>query len=215
MRGVKCSTGRDVDCDESARPPGERACHLVAGCKPCDATFAIPHAVAGATIVPLGHVVTYQCEQSFALAGGQTFFEGRCAINGHGPDTRIELLPSLLRGCVGWERSPWSACGERCGPSIRKRQVSCSSANETDCDVSLTPPAKEECIDYSGCAPWLQGKWSSCSAVCGPGTQTRSVECPAGSHCDGQSRPGSVCLGGGPLVRLRLRLPAPVAQRQL
>jgi cysteine-rich repeat protein len=118
-------------------------------------------------------------------------------------DCRNESLVCSRGGCLP---RPASTCGnnvqeegEACDDGNRKDDDGCSA------DCQLDPPecgngvieSGEECDDHNkapddGCSPsceiesppppqWVTGDWSACSATCGSGTRTRSVQCRSGA----------------------------------
>jgi len=121
-----------------------------------------------------------------------------CMIREQGPQTEM-MLPksSMLRGCIGWELSQWSVCAHGCGAVVRQRTVQCSVDTVADCDSLKMPNDHEACEDYSSCKAWVTGTWTTCSSVCGAGTQRRAVHCPAGKRCDIRSPPPheKACIG--------------------
>ncbi|XP_046998769.1 papilin isoform X1 [Schistocerca americana] len=82
-----------------------------------------------------------------------------------------------------WIPGEFSDCTVTCGGGFQVRNVSCIRRKDglvvpNDlCDPSLEPRRNESC-GTDPCLPeWSVGDWSSCSATCGGGVQTRPVYC--------------------------------------
>eukprot|EP00237_Pycnococcus_provasolii_P001804 CAMPEP_0119205734 /NCGR_PEP_ID=MMETSP1316-20130426/40033_1 /TAXON_ID=41880 /ORGANISM="Pycnococcus provasolii, Strain RCC2336" /LENGTH=387 /DNA_ID=CAMNT_0007202123 /DNA_START=371 /DNA_END=1530 /DNA_ORIENTATION=+ len=83
----------------------------------------------------------------------------------------------------------WSSCSATCGGGTETRSVTCKQSDGQSVSDSYCSDSKpsisqscntQECLTYS----YSTGLWSSCSATCGGGTETRSVTC---KQSDGQS----------------------------
>lgn len=86
-----------------------------------------------------------------------------------------------------WQTAPdpGSVCSVPCGGGVRYLNVWCEAvdANGKDikqvdnslCDQSSKPASSETCNTQA--CQWITGDWSSCSAPCNGGTQTRSATC--------------------------------------
>ncbi|XP_052279811.1 A disintegrin and metalloproteinase with thrombospondin motifs 7-like isoform X4 [Dreissena polymorpha] len=96
--------------------------------------------------------------------------DAHCDINMKPP--AIEDCNSYL--CLEWTALEWGECSSECGPSVRRRQVSCP--NEGHCDPHYKPISEEQC-DTLPCIMWVAGQWSSCTRGCGGGEQLRVVQC--------------------------------------
>jgi hypothetical protein len=102
---------------------------------------------------------------------------------------------------LSWSVQDSGVCSKPCGSGSRYVKYSCVGTNSSGTSVSAPP---NQCIaelgpDPSGEVPcntdpcqWTAGPWSSCSTPCGPGTQTRTVNCENGNA------PNSVCSGAEP-----------------
>jgi hypothetical protein len=92
----------------------------------------------------------------------------------------------------GW--CGWSSCSAPCGGGTQTRSCSCPSPSGGGANCtgsSLQNCNTQACTSYF----WNTGGWSSCSASCGGGTQTRSVWCQGS---DGGTYPDGNCGGGKP-----------------
>ncbi|XP_011333048.1 protein madd-4 isoform X2 [Ooceraea biroi] len=100
-----------------------------------------------------------------------------------------------------WMSGEWSACSASCGGGSRTRSVFCieENGNETTklpdhkCGGTHKPRTQETCNTVS-CPMWETDKWSECSASCGTGIRTRTIECRDGvgaisGDCDPAERP--------------------------
>ncbi|NXM53236.1 PPN protein, partial [Illadopsis cleaveri] len=94
-----------------------------------------------------------------------------------------------------WSYSSWSECSSECGGGFQTRLVFCTIDNEIYPDYmcrNKPQPDNNRTCGHQPCPQtkrWKTGEWSSCSATCGGGTQTRSVYCVS---FDGQSSQGVV-----------------------
>lgn len=92
-----------------------------------------------------------------------------------------------------WSAEDFGKCNVRCGGGIKTRTVVCKDKDgnvlgEEMC-TDTKPITQQEC-NTEKCASWVTGDWDACSAVCGGGTQTRTVQCldedgNAASNCEG------------------------------
>ncbi|XP_049815817.1 protein madd-4-like [Schistocerca nitens] len=86
-----------------------------------------------------------------------------------------------------WNYSEYQACSKPCGIGIRTREVTCihevtrGGSNTIIVPNSMCPqpppPNRQYCNIVDCPVKWHTGTWSKCSATCGGGTKTRSVEC--------------------------------------
>lgn len=100
-----------------------------------------------------------------------------------------------------WNTGAWSDCSAVC-EGMQTRSVQCwdnyNSIVVTDsfCNSSTKPATEQPCgaaCTYS----WVAGEWGECSEICGPGFQSRSVQCTkvetseavSESYCDSPSMP--------------------------
>uniref|UniRef100_A0A8C1IUL0 Thrombospondin type 1 domain containing 4 n=1 Tax=Cyprinus carpio TaxID=7962 RepID=A0A8C1IUL0_CYPCA len=89
-----------------------------------------------------------------------------------------------MKICSEWQiRSDWSPCSVPCGVGQRSREVHCVSnvgdiVADDECNMKLRPSDVENC-DAGVCTKsWFFSDWSAqCSADCGAGVRTRSVQC--------------------------------------
>lgn len=84
---------------------------------------------------------------------------------------------------VEWIETEWSSCDDHCGSQMQTRKAVCSDQNgnvfpNEACDQSRIPETTRMCPDLPTCTSlWFTSEWSSCSAKCGTGLQTRHVFC--------------------------------------
>lgn len=84
--------------------------------------------------------------------------------------------------------SNWTPCSVSCGCGQQTRNFSCIqnttsggqvtvslSHCENDPTVSCPPQERQQCEEY--CYEWTPKPWGSCSAICGPGEETRDIYC--------------------------------------
>ncbi|XP_029114318.1 papilin isoform X2 [Scleropages formosus] len=123
------------------------------------------------------------------------------SITGRGPTTEplvIELISqeenqgveyeyyisqSRAREGYFWSYGSWSECSKDCGSGYQSRLVFCAIDNEAYPDYlcsTLPRPLSNRTCNVQPCPQtrsWKMGEWSACSAPCGGGSQTRSVQC--------------------------------------
>ncbi|XP_021333676.1 A disintegrin and metalloproteinase with thrombospondin motifs 7 isoform X1 [Danio rerio] len=75
-----------------------------------------------------------------------------------------------------WNKGNWSACSTSCGLGAIWRTVSCSSGDESDCDLATRPVPARRCY-LRPCSAWNIGEWSKCSKNCGVGVKVREIQC--------------------------------------
>ncbi|XP_053769353.1 A disintegrin and metalloproteinase with thrombospondin motifs 7 isoform X2 [Desmodus rotundus] len=103
-----------------------------------------------------------------------------------------------------WWAGEWQPCSRSCGPGgLSRRAVLCIQSVGPEeqraleppaCKHLPQPPAESPCNFHVPCpASWAVGNWSQCSAMCGQGTQHRTVVCThdTGVPCDEAQRPAS------------------------
>ncbi|XP_039614103.1 ADAMTS-like protein 1 isoform X4 [Polypterus senegalus] len=83
-----------------------------------------------------------------------------------------------------WEYEGFTECSESCGGGLQEAVVVCLNqqtrqiVEEGLCTSHRRPPSLLKTCHPEPCPPrWEAGKWSSCSATCGVGLQTRDVVC--------------------------------------
>ena len=112
--------------------------------------------------------------------------------------------------CYQWSQSGFSACSVNCGTGSQTQTVQCvqsasgvsPGAQAADTFCTGTKPATQQ-----GCSPgacptaWVTGAFSSCTASCGGGVETRSVVCQQTQN-GAQSNVGDAyCTGTKPLTQ--------------
>ncbi|XP_036342960.1 LOW QUALITY PROTEIN: papilin-like [Rhagoletis pomonella] len=102
------------------------------------------------------------------------------------PPTEKECMLAPCEG-VDWIISEWSGCDE-CGQKTETRTAICATKSgkiypEEFCAPEV--PALSRPCESSKCKPkWFTSEWSTCSAACGKGVQSRIVIC---GEFDGKS----------------------------
>ncbi|XP_007890785.2 ADAMTS-like protein 1 [Callorhinchus milii] len=83
-----------------------------------------------------------------------------------------------------WEYKGFTECSESCAGGVQEAVVVCLNKQtretviESLCMIHRRPPQLLKACNLEPCPPrWEAGKWSSCSASCGVGLQTRDVIC--------------------------------------
>lgn len=93
-----------------------------------------------------------------------------------------------------WKIGEWTTCSKACGSGTQTRSVTCTNGLGADqpaatCTGSIgSAPATTQACNTVACLPnqWTKSAWSTCSQVCGGGTQTRTIGCqsPTGTPLD-------------------------------
>ncbi|XP_059393037.1 A disintegrin and metalloproteinase with thrombospondin motifs 7-like [Carassius carassius] len=88
------------------------------------------------------------------------------------------FMPSLSPSAspAHWKKGNWSACSTSCGLGAIWRSVSCSTGDESDCDLATRPVPARRCY-LRPCSAWKIGEWSKCSKNCGVGMKVRELQC--------------------------------------
>ncbi|KAI5104217.1 ADAMTS-like protein 3, partial [Silurus meridionalis] len=83
-----------------------------------------------------------------------------------------------------WEYDGFTECSEMCGGGIKEAVVIClnkqtrEASDESECVSTQRPLQLVQACNTEPCPPrWELESWSSCSATCGVGLQTRAVTC--------------------------------------
>ncbi|XP_036405240.1 papilin-like [Megalops cyprinoides] len=103
-----------------------------------------------------------------------------------------------------WSFGSWSACSRECGSGYQSRHVFCAIGNEVfpgHMCASLPRPHSNRTCNVHPCQQlysWSLGTWSSCSATCGVGTQSRSVWCVSQEVMHPRVVEDSFCTAAGP-----------------
>lgn len=99
-------------------------------------------------------------------------------------------------GTCGW--GAWSECSATCGGGVQSRYNSCNGTTQTQaCNTQACPlptPLPTPGAPTPQPSPCVFGGWSTCSASCGGGTQTRTDNCgnTQTQSCNTQECPCSV-----------------------
>ncbi|XP_062850198.1 ADAMTS-like protein 1 [Trichomycterus rosablanca] len=83
-----------------------------------------------------------------------------------------------------WEYDGFTECSKTCGGGMKEAVAIClnkqtrETADESECVSAQRPPELIRACNTEACPPrWEVEAWSSCSATCGVGLQTRAVTC--------------------------------------
>jgi len=106
----------------------------------------------------------------------------RRSCNTHSCPTK-PLTIGRFRRRRRWDIGPWSSCNTPCGVGEQYRLVRCLAIHRNRvlddrfCRHLPEPNRVQQCFPMS-CAPmWATSTWSSCSSICGSGTEYRGISC--------------------------------------
>ncbi|KAG9347311.1 hypothetical protein JZ751_004878 [Albula glossodonta] len=129
------------------------------------------------------------------------------------------LPPTPSRGGYTWSTGAWSACSRECGSGFQSRTVLCVMGGEVSSDqlcASMPRPSSNRTCNMHQCQEtysWSLGEWSTCSATCGRGSQTRSVHCVAHDGARSRVVDDSMCaMVSGPPPSLQVCEHMPCAE---
>ena len=107
----------------------------------------------------------------------------------------------------GWSYGSWTGCNATCGGGQQTRTALCmdittnQQADAVHCSDAQQPITSQPCnVQLCPSLQWLYGNWSDCSAACGGGVESRSVQCWDSVY--GQWYPNASCSAAlsSPLV---------------
>ena len=109
-----------------------------------------------------------------------------------------------------WNSTEWEGCDADCGEGGQEREVVCVQLaedggrvemNDSYCDTHARPSVRRACMANAQCLyEWRHTEWSTCSAECGEGVESREVYClevSSGetrvneSHCSAGTEPAT------------------------
>ena len=109
-----------------------------------------------------------------------------------------------------WNSTEWEGCDADCGEGGQEREVVCVQLtedggrvemNDSYCDTHARPSVRRACMADVQCLyEWRHTEWSTCSAECGEGVESREVYClevSSGetrvneSHCSAGTEPAT------------------------
>ncbi|CAI9731402.1 type-1 domain-containing 4-like [Octopus vulgaris] len=102
------------------------------------------------------------------------------------PEKRTHLIDenSNTVEFYDWKIAGFTECSRTCGGGIQQTRIVCVkiksqvTVTADNCNNSTVPAKQKVTCNTGPCQPsWQTGNWSSCSTSCGPGTQTRTIEC--------------------------------------
>jgi len=185
-REVRCSGGREADCETSLvpRPTSVRRCVETLGCAWQVSPWTECSGLCGNDGVQHREV---ECPGVGFDAGSEELIAA--AVVSRCPGSRpAESRACQVDSCSSWRLGEWSRCSATCGAGVQRRNVSCPDRTVPCLDPP--PPSSRRCIVNASCQ-WIPLEWSVCSSLCGWGWRTREVLCQ-GNGCPIRSRPNDV-----------------------
>ena len=157
---------------------------LTAGCNNQSCTYSWQSTAFGACSVDCGGGMQSRLSTcSRAINGGsQQMTAADCTS--HGLAAPVDSRSCNQQACdvYGWSYGSWAGCNVTCGGGLQTRAALCmdlttnQQADASHCDA--TPVTTQPCnVQLCPSLQWLYGNWSDCSADCGGGVQSRSVQC--------------------------------------
>ncbi|XP_048218195.1 papilin isoform X3 [Perognathus longimembris pacificus] len=185
----------DHMCQRQPRPADRRPCNLHR-CPQTKRWKTGPWAPCSASCGGGSQTRSVYCVSSDGAGGQEAMDEAHCAgLPGKPPSTQA----CNLHRCATWRAEPWGECSVTCGAGVRRRRVTCRSAQGSvlqavACALENRPPLSEPCV-REACPvhdqAWHVGPWSPCSKSCGSGMRRRQVVCARGppGHCGNRQQP--------------------------
>ena len=100
-----------------------------------------------------------------------------------------------------WDYSEWEPCTVSCGEGTQTRRPVCVGGSDNSSCLAHQKPDIEKRVCSRPCSifKWRTGEWTSCSASCGKGIQTRVVDCldwtdslVSNNFCEASQKPKDV-----------------------
>ena len=114
--------------------------------------------------------------------------DGKAQPSGLPSSFCTSTMPTTIQVCntqaCSWVQSAWSDCTATCGGGTQTKTLQCTDGNGAEqlpsvCAQTIGSVSSQEACNTAACLPaqWSAGAWSTCTAACGGGVQTRSVTC--------------------------------------
>ena len=139
--------------------------------------------------------------------GSQQMTAADCVAQGLPAPSDSEACNSQACDVYGWSYGSWTSCNASCGGGLQTRTALCmdvttnQQADAQHCTALQQPVTSQQCnTQLCPSLQWLYGGWSDCSATCGGGVESRSVQCWDSVY--GQWYPNASCSAvlSSPLV---------------
>jgi Thrombospondin type 1 domain len=152
----------------SGKSPNELAREIQSA--PHTGTFASPYRIQATDLDLVGADLTNGVSRSIILRNTD---DGKSSY---------QVLHLEFTALPMWKAGAWGTCSAVCGGGSQSRTLKCQlNGADVASDGCLdTPPATSQACNTEACGAWVSDPWTTCSAICGGGNQTRANRCQRG-----------------------------------